>query len=561
MDTRVADTYVKDSTARLLNKLSDPYVKAVRFATDKIKDNGEGIVAFVTNNSFLDHIAFDGMRKHLADDFDEVYVLDLGGNVRKNPKLSGTTHNVFGIQVGVSINLLVRRRRDTNTPRGKKIYYARVGEDWRKEDKYKFLDEARQRSGVEWQELQPDAKHTWLTEGMRDDFEAFLPLGSKEAKASKSVDVRSIFKIFSGGMKTNRDVWVHNYQRSILEDNVKRTIENYNAHVYRLQAAPSINVNIDEFVDNDESKISWSRSLKEHLRRKRLVAYAPDEISTSLYRPFCKQNLYFNNLLSDYPGLLSRIFPKGIGENLAICVPSIGGRTDHWCLCTDTLPAYALTSVDVSQCFPFYTYDAAGANRRENITDWALTQFRAQYNSKSISKPDIFHYVYALLHHATYRTTYAANLKRELPRIPFVSTLEDFRVFVKAGQHLVDIHVNYESQPEYKLEHVENKDAALDWHVKRMKLSKDKTSIVYNDFLTLEGIPPEAFEYRLGNRSALEWIIDQYQVSTDKRSGITNDPNRADEPDYIVKLIGKITTVSVETVKIVHSLPALRTID
>jgi predicted helicase len=186
-----------------------------------------------------------------------------------------------------------------------------------------------------------------------------------------------------------------------------------------------------------------------------------------------------------------------------------------------------------------------------------LAQFRTKYNSNSISKLNIFHYVYALLHHPTYRTTYAANLKRELPRIPFVASPEDFRAFVKAGELLADLHVNYESQPEYNLERVENEDAALDWRVEKMKLSKDKTSIVYNDFLTLEGIPPEAFEYRLGNRSALEWIIDQYQVSTDKRSGITNDPNRADEPDYIVKLIGKVITVSVETVKVVRALPAL----
>jgi predicted helicase len=213
---------------------------------------------------------------------------------------------------------------------------------------------------------------------------------------------------------------------------------------------------------------------------------------------------------------------------------------------------------DPAQCFPFYTYNEDGTNRRENITDWALEQFRSQYKDKSITKLDIFHYVYALLHHPTYRTTYAANLKRELPRIPFVKASADFRALVSAGGRLADLHVNYEAQPEYPLARVEQETAALDWRVERMRLSKDKSSIVYNDFLTLEGIPKDAFEYRLGNRSALEWIIDQYQISTDKRSGITNDPNRADEPDYIVKLIGKVTTVSVETVKIIRALSRLQ---
>jgi predicted helicase len=215
---------------------------------------------------------------------------------------------------------------------------------------------------------------------------------------------------------------------------------------------------------------------------------------------------------------------------------------------------------DPQQSFPLYTYDEDGTNRRENITDWALSEFRAQYRSQSISKLDIFHYVYALLHHPTYRSTYAANLKRELPRIPFVESAADFRAFARAGERLADLHVNYEAQAEYGLERVENADAALDWRVERMRLSKDKTAIVYNDFLTLEGIPPAAFEYRLGNRSALEWIIDQYQVTTDKRSGITNDPNRTGEPDYIVKLIGKVITVSIETVKTVRGLPALKPI-
>jgi len=207
-----------------------------------------------------------------------------------------------------------------------------------------------------------------------------------------------------------------------------------------------------------------------------------------------------------------------------------------------------------SQCFPFYTYNEDGTNRRENITDWALEQFRTHYKDKSITKWDIFHYVYALLHHPLYRARYAANLKRELPRIPFGL---DFKAFAEVGNRLAEIHIGYEQQPEYQLEKLEAPDNPLDWRVERMKLSKDKRSLIYNDFLTLGGIPPEVFEYRLGNRSALDWIIDQYQVSTDKRSGITNDPNRPDDPEYIVRLIGQVITVSMETVQLVKRLNEL----
>ena len=207
-----------------------------------------------------------------------------------------------------------------------------------------------------------------------------------------------------------------------------------------------------------------------------------------------------------------------------------------------------------AQCFPYYTYDEDGSNRRENITDWALAQFRAQYGDDTISKWDIFHYVYGLLHHPVYRERYQANLKRELPRIPFAP---DFRAFANAGARLAQIHVTYEDQPEYPLAQLETPDAPLDWRVEKMRLSKDKAQITYNRFLTSDGIPAQVFDYRLGNRCALEWVIDQYRVKTDKRSGIVNDSNRADDPQYILRLLGKVISVSLETVELVAGLPEL----
>ena len=208
-----------------------------------------------------------------------------------------------------------------------------------------------------------------------------------------------------------------------------------------------------------------------------------------------------------------------------------------------------------SQCFPFYTYDEDGTNRQENITDWALENFRTHYGDDTISKWDIFHYTYGLLHHSTYREKYEKNLKRDLPHVPFA---EDFWGFAKAGVQLADLHVNYESYPKYEgLQYIETEGVPVDWRVEKMRLSKDKAQLKYNDFLTLDGVPPEVFDYRLGNRSALEWVVDQYRVKTDKRSGIVNDPNRADESRYIVDLIGRVITVSLRTMEIVATLPAL----
>ena len=235
-----------------------------------------------------------------------------------------------------------------------------------------------------------------------------------------------------------------------------------------------------------------------------------------------------------------------------------GFRSDFSALMTNLIPdVHSLASSDAFQCFPFYTYDEDGSNRRENITDWALSAFRSHYGDPSISKWDIFHYVYGLLHHPDYRSRYEKNLKRDLPHIPFAP---GFRAFASAGAELADLHVNYESAEPYALKTEEADEAPLDfWRVEKMRLSKDKTAIEYNDFLTLSGIPPAALEYRLGNRSALEWVINQYQVKTDKRSGIVNDPNRADDPQYIVELIKRVVSVSLKTVEIVNALPPLET--
>jgi predicted helicase len=418
--------------------------------------------------------------------------------------------------------------------------------------KLSFLEETERVGNVTWQAIEPNEKQDWLTGELRSDFEDLLPVGNKLTKGSDTSS--AIFENYSRGAETTRDAWLYNFNEERLIGNIGLFIETYNEQVYKWHKQRKRSGTIDSFVSYDERKIKWSRSLKNFLAANVSATLKLENVRRSIYRPFTVEYLYFDQILTHRRGQLPHIFPTSSSEieNRAIAITG-HSQTPFVAQIVAFIPCLDVGGRP-SQCFPFYTYNEDGTNRRENITEWALEQFRAHYKDKSITKWDIFHYVYAVLHHQLYRERYAANLKRELPRIPFAP---DFRAFADIGKRLAEIHVNYEQQTEYPLERIEKPGAQLDWRVERMKLSKDKRSLIYNDFLTLSGIPPEVFEYRLGNRSALEWIIDQYQVSTDKRSGITNDPNPPDDPQYIVNLIGQVITVSVETVSLVKTLAGL----
>src|SRR6266487_470693 len=297
IDERVYETYAKDSQASNKNALSDAYVKFFRWAVDRLQGR-DGIVCLVTNNSFIDQIAFDGMRKHLTKDFNQIYHLDLHGNVRKNPKLSGTTHNVFGIQVGVGITIAVRASQNTI----RTLNYFRVPEYWRKTEKLAFLAEKGSLNGVEWLELQPDEKHIWLTEGMQPEFELFLPLGTREAKAARNVqiggsEVKTIFKIYSQGTQTGRDDWMYDFDADKLAAKSKSMIETYNTELSRWIRTGSPK-NIDDFVITDDTKIKWSSRLKECLARKIEVKFEASSIRNALYRPFNHRFLYFDTVMT-----------------------------------------------------------------------------------------------------------------------------------------------------------------------------------------------------------------------------------------------------------------------
>lgn len=557
VDSRIAQTYGKDSKASSKTKLNDAYVKFFRWAVDRLGDR-DGIVCYVSNNSFVDQIAFDGMRKHLLQDFTTIYHLDLHGNVRQNPKLSGTTHNVFGIQVGVGITVAIRKRSTNQGPA--RVFYHRVPEDWTRKQKLDWLDENVERLGrwnalntVEWTELTPDAKGTWLIAENANEYASFIPLGTKETKASRSSKTESIFKLYSLGVSTNRDNVVYSFSKSSLESKVESFISAYNAEVDRYRRAGG-KAEVDSFVNYDTLK--WSGTLKLHLARGKYAKFDHNGIRISAYRPFSKRYLYYDAMLNERPREFSRIFPTAEAENQnrILCVSGIGSSKPFHSLITNTIPCMDLN--EKTQCFPFYSYDQDGGNQRENISDWALEQYRDHYADNSITKWDIFYYVYGLLHHPEYRARYADSLKRELPRIPFA---QDFWAFSKAGRKLADLHLCYESIEPYELQWDMAMGKPISYRVEKMKLSKDKTSLQINDSLTLHGIPAKVFEYRLGNRSALEWVIDQYQVSTDKRSGITSDPNTyaPHDPRYIVDLVERIVRVSLETVSIVEELQSL----
>jgi predicted helicase len=578
IDKQVKGTYSKDSTASLNTKLYDPYVKFFRWATDRLGDR-DGIVCMVTNNNFVEENSFDGMRQHLYNEFSSIYHLDLHGNVRKNTKLSGTTHNVFGIQVGVGITIAVRLSKQQE----KKLYYHRVPEFWRKEEKLAFMTWHVKEDGswnalntIDWKKLIPDTKNSWLVPEFSKEFDNFISIGDKDNKSAKL----KFFDTYSLGVSTNRDVIVYDFENRKLSERVKKFTEHYNLEVdrYLRTGKPK---DVDNFVSYDYVK--WSHILKGKLKRGKYAKYESSSLRNVLYRPFTKKQLYFDDVLIDAPSLQSSLFPIN-SENKIISLAGKGNRKLFGCLISSTIASLDLAFEKV-QCFPFYTYDKDGSNQQENITDWALEKFRAQYKDETISKWDIFYYVYGLLHHPEYRERYADNLKRELPRIPFVpspppndnndiagadraspvpTNESGFWVFSKAGKKLAELHLNYETSERYELDwDVTQKPISYDVVKMKPKKKRDATdgnykvyeSLQFNDSLTLKGISEKAFGYRLGNRSALDWVVDQYRVKTDKRSGITSNPNGySDDEQYIVQLVERVIQVSVETVDIVAGL-------
>jgi len=485
----------------------------------------------------------------MMQDFTRLYHLHLEGNVRHNPKLSGTAYNVFGIQVGVGITIAIRCQRHQEH----RLLLHRIEKYLRREKKLAWIAQHKYLKEIKWKNLQLDKKNNWLTPEHTDEFDRFVSLGCKDSKESRDETSKTIFKIYGRGVATCRDEFVYNSRRKDLVYCVQNLIENYNSEVDRFIRVGG-KANLDDFVIYE--KIKWSRDLKADLRRGRYAEFQEQKIRKALYRPFNHRYLFFDRILNEEVYVFPKIFPNlsAEQENIVMAVTDLGSEKPFMILTAKSITDLHLVGGGASaQCFPFYVYDEDGTNRRENITDWALKQYREHYGDKKITKWDIFYYVYGILHHPGYRERFAENLKRELPRIPLAV---DFKAFFKAGKELAQLHLDYEKLEPWPLEWIEPPDVPLSYCVEdKMRLSKDKISLKVNDSLTLSGIPTDVFRYRLGNRSALDWVIDQYQVSEDNRSGIRSDPNQPDDPEYIVRLVGQVIRVSIETLKIIEAMP------
>ena len=570
LDRKIRNTYSKDSKAQLKSKIKDAYVRFWRWATDRLQGRN-GIVCYVTNNGFVEAASFDGMRRHFLQDFTKVYHLDLGGNVRKKTS-SGSFGNVFNITVGVGITIAIRNDKHI----GHELHLAQLPEDWTRKEKLDFLSHASHQSILsppppsqlweypfKWEKRSPDRNFTWLVSDTKSEFEGLIPLGTERVGRKRVIAAPEvIFQTYSLGVSTNRDPYVHDFNFDQLAERVQQCVRDYNSEVerYRLLSSPSTNV--DDFVDY--KKLSWSETLKNHLRRHTHAEFSPKLIRTTLWRPFTKKRLYYSKPLVDRPGKHQEFFPtrKSESENQVIWF-KVGAEWPLFSLMVNRIPN--LLPQTGSQCFPFFVYSKDGANRRENITDWSLKAFRRHYNDPTITKWDIFNYVYGLLYHPGFCEHFATDLKRHLPRITLAPA---FRLISIAGSQLADLHVNYESVQRYKLDWESTRDATDD-RVSAM-LPKGKVNsadgnykvyptLKYNNTLTLHGIPERAFAYRLGKRSALDWLVNQYQsVRPQRKSDIVHDPNGySDDPQYILKLIERVITVSLRTVDIVEGLAKL----
>jgi predicted helicase len=538
LDKRVFHTYASASAARNKTVISDTYVKAIRWASDKIAESEKGIAALVCKNNFIDDLAFDGLRKHLIKDFNSVFVLDI-----YKKEMPGYHHHYREDKA-----VLILIKNDQISKSG--IYHQRL--DWDSFQKTVYQEDIDLFNRIHWRRINPDKHHTWLTEGLQKDYEALMPMGTKIAKAGKE---NAIFRIYGRGVATSRDAWVYNFKRENLSGNVQELIQSYNKHVQTWGQIPS-KPDIDEYLGDKKTSIPWSDSLKNYMQRQIMIRFKSVNIREALYRPFTCKYLYFDQHLIERWYQLPHILPAAVSEkeNRLICVSSPGSKNISFFM-TAMIPDLNLfAGASPIQCFPLYHYDRDGRNRRENISDWALQNFIDKYKDQRITKYDIFHYVYAILHHPAYIRKYAANLKKQLPRIPFI---RNFQEIAEAGKNLARLHVFYEGQEEYPLKKSVSFAENPDWQIEKMILSKDRRNIKINDSLTLSNIPARAFEYIVGHRSALEWVIEQYRLRDLLKNDNVDDPNKAADPTYIIRLICQVITVSLESIKVIQAMPPM----
>ncbi|WP_062980647.1 DEAD/DEAH box helicase [Nocardia anaemiae] len=594
LDKRIEHTYAARSSAGLKRNLYDSYVRAFRWATDRIGESG--VVAFVSNGGWIDSNSGDGIRLSLADEYSRIYVYNLRGNQRTAGELSRKEGGkVFGSGSRNTVAILVGVKNPSHTGPCQ-IHYRDIGDYRTRDDKLRIVNDSTLDT-IDWQTITPNAHGDWINH-RSDEFESWPAIGNKD-----NVDLSpAVFAMYSLGLGTNRDPWCYNFSRTTLNKSVTTMIDAYEATRAELRTYQSAHgiakltpANIGDLlkagaIDNADRRVSWGRDLKTSLSRDRAISFDADSERISAYRPWTKQVSYFHRNLNNMVYKLPSIFPTPDHTNLGIVLTGPSSHYEFTPFITDLLPDLHL--LDTGQYFPRWTYekatpregeldltcdsddaiDAHGYRRIDNITDDILTHYQDTMGQQ-VTRDDIFFYVYGLLHDPAYREVYAADLQKMLPHIPTPKTRERFEQLATAGRALSNLHVDYEKVAPYDLD-VQLKPGAnaedpATWRVLKMKWGKtkdpetgknvdDRTTIIYNPKITIAGIPADAERYMLGPRSALAWIIDRYQVKSDPASGIINDPNdwcdEHDSPTYIVDLIRRVTHVAVETMKIVDSL-------
>ena len=589
LDLRIADTYAARSTAKLSKGLYDSYVRAIRWASDRVGTSG--IVGFVTNASFVEAKFADGIRKCLEEEFSSLYVFHLRGNQRtagERSKREGGKVFGSGSRAPVAVSLLVKNPSAKEIGR---IHFRDVGDYLTREEKLSAISKSGSVAAITeaggWTMISPDAHGDWLKQ--RDaSFARHIPVGIKD-KHDKSP---RIFGSYSLGVTTNRDSWTIGPSKSSVAEHMRAMIDFYNAERARFeQAHPALDKRAREartegFINTDRTKIAWTRALKNELAKNARLAFDSERIVPCLYRPFSKQYQYFDRKLNEMVYQIPRLFPREGVTNRVIGVSASESMGVYSALMADLVPGLKTVDMVGSQYFPLYVYDvdsdaedggqpllgaaaktktSPGPARGDGITDDGLAHFQSAYPGKQITKEDVFYYVYGILHSPDYRERYADNLGKELPRIPRVKTAADFRAFSNAGRALGDLHVGYEKVAEYPAK-IEGpaKPTPLQYRVEKMRFGKgkDKSVIHYNEFITVRDIPLEAYDYVVNAKSAIEWVIERQQMTTDADSGIVKDPNdwateAVGDPRYPLSLLLRVITVSLETMKIVRALPAL----
>lgn len=586
LDERIRSTYAEHSSAVNKNALYDSYIRAIRWASDRI--GNQGVIGFVTNAGFVEANTGDGLRKCLMDEFSKLYIFHLRGNARTSgERRRKEKDNVFGqgTRTPIAISLLVK---NPQASQNGQIFFHDIGDYLTREEKLETISEFTSLNGIAqangWQTIIPDAFNDWLNQ--RDpNFDNYISLGDKK---DKTAIVN--FASYSTGLQPRGDAWFYNYSKAKLTSNMKKSISFFNTEVDRYKTDYDPNIKLKDFILRDSKQFAWYGDNFEDVAKGRYSHYKANVFRSSLYRPYSKSWVYFDQDLMHRVSKLPQIFPNIEAENLVISVTGRGATKEFSALISNTLPD--LEMISKGQCFPLYLYDSAenkakddlfanaettpALTRRDAITNEALQHFNAAYPNQNISKEDIFYYIYGLLHSEDYREKYADNLSKQLPRIPCVKTFAVFSAFSQAGRDLAALHLNYEivvmptnvqltgslglSITPQKV--VGGEDA--DFYVTKMKFAskEDKTKVIYNGKITIENIPEEAYDYVVNGKPALEWVMERQAVTTDKDSGITNDANdwaieTMGNARYPLELFLRVITVSLETNKIVNGLPKL----